>query len=462
MQSTPAPVRYLLRLLRRLVAPLVTFALGGCGGEDLLLPGDLEPALIEVVQGNGQVGRAGAPLQQLLVVRLLDQAGNGIPDRPVTWVVSGGGGTVTPETGSTNQEGFASSEWTLGPAAGPNTLDVVIASVGEVTFRATAGGGGGGSGPSAGRSTVSADPTSIEIETGTSTIRVTVRDDAGTPIAGATVALEASGVGNTLVQPTAPTDADGVAIGTLRSSVPGTKDVAAIVNGSVRINQTAQISVGDAPATRIELLEGDDQTAAPGAEVPIRPAVRVTNDLDQPVAGIEVSFVVTEGGGSATGSSQVTNSDGIARVESWTLGSPGRNTLEARAGSLGGSPVVFEATASSATGGVNRLVFQLPPEDVEEGERFSVEVALVDVNGNVVPRSGIEIYVGLFREGNDVPSNRYMVGERFRDTEDGVAVFELRVVLEGRWRLRALTDELPELGPHGPEPYLFSDPFEVD
>ncbi len=123
---------------------------------------------------------------------------------------------------------------------------------------------------------------------------------------------------------------------------------------------------------------------------------------------------------------------------------------------------MFEATASSATGGVNRLVFQLPPEDVEEGERFSVEVALVDVNGNVVPRSGIEIYVGLFREGNDVPSNRYMVGERFRDTEDGVAVFELRVVLEGRWRLRALTDELPELGPHGPEPYLFSDPFEVD
>ena len=28
-------------------------------------------------------------------------------------------------------------------------------------------------------------------------------------------------------------------------------------------------------------------------------------------------------------------------------------------------------------------------------------------------------------------------------------------------RLRALTDDLPELGPHGPEPYLYSDFFEI-
>jgi hypothetical protein len=32
---------------------------------------------------------------------------------------------------------------------------------------------------------------------------------------------------------------------------------------------------------------------------------------------------------------------------------------------------------------------------------------------------------------------------------------------KGRYRLRALTDDLPELGPHGPEPYLFSRVFEV-
>ena len=28
-------------------------------------------------------------------------------------------------------------------------------------------------------------------------------------------------------------------------------------------------------------------------------------------------------------------------------------------------------------------------------------------------------------------------------------------------RFRVLSDQLPELGPHGPEPFLFSVPFEV-
>lgn len=461
MQSNPAPEWYLLPLLRRLVRPAFAFALGGCGGGDLVLPGDLEPALIEVVQGNRQLGSAGSPLEHSLVVRLLDQAGNGIPDRQVTWLISAGGGTATPATDTTNQAGFASSEWTLGPAAGTNTLEAVISNVGSVTFTATAGGGGGSS-PSVSRSTVSADPTSIEVESGISTIRVTVRDAEGTPIPGAIVTLEASGAGNTLTQPSEPTDGDGVAVGSLRSSVPGTKDVAATVNGSIRIGQTAQVSVGGAPAPQMELLEGDDQSAAPGAPVPIPPAVRVTNDLGQPVPGIEVTFVVTEGSGSVAGSSQTTDSEGIARVDSWTLGSPGPNTLEAQAAGVSGSPVVFEATASFPTAEVHHLVFLVPPEDVEEGERFSVAVALVDVNGNVVPLSGIQIYVGLFPEGSPFPTNRWVEGERFRDTENGVAVFDLRITREGRWRMRALTDELPELGPHGPEPYLFSDVFEVD
>ena len=64
------------------------------------------------------------------------------------------------------------------------------------------------------------------------------------------------------------------------------------------------------------------------------------------IAGFGVTFVVTGGGGSVTGASQTTNSDGVARVGSWTLGSsPGANTLAARAGSLPASPVDFTAVA---------------------------------------------------------------------------------------------------------------------
>jgi hypothetical protein len=333
---------------------------------------------------------------------------------------------------------------------------------------ADAGGGGGvrGRGPSAARSTISADPASVQAVTGTSTIRVTVRDSTGAPVPGATVSLSASGSGNTVTQPEGPTGPDGVATGTLSSTVPGTKDVTATVNGSVRINQAAQVSVALAPvvATRIELVEGDHQRAAPGAEVRVRPAVRVTDALGQPVAGFGVTFVVTGGGGTVTGASQTTNSVGIARVGSWTLGSPGPNRLEAHAGSLNGSPVIFEATASSPAPPAepHHFVFLVPPHDVDEEEPFSVEVALVDAAGNVVPLSGIEVYVGLFREGNDSPSNRLLVGDQVEDTENGVVVFNLQITEEGRYRLRVLSDELPALGPHGPEPWLFSNPFEVD
>jgi hypothetical protein len=67
----------------------------------------------------------------------------------------------------------------------------------------------------------------------------------------------------------------------------------------------------------------------------------------------------------------------------------------------------------------------------------------------------------LFREGSDEPVNAALVGDRFRDTQNGIAVFNLSITDTGRYRIRALSDELPELGPHGPEPWLYSGPFEV-
>jgi hypothetical protein len=225
------------------------------------------------------------------------------------------------------------------------------------------------------------------------------------------------------------------------------------------------------PPERVEEVEGSGQSAPAGDPVAIRPAVRVLDQDGQPVAGYEVKFVVTDGGGSVSGATQQTGADGIARVGDWILGgSPGTNTLEARAGSLTGSPVVFTAEGTATEPepepepeDVDRLVFVTPPPAaVGEDESFRVAVALVDANGEVVPLSGIFIYLGLFEEGEDAPSNDLLTGERFENTQDGIATFDLAVEREGRYRLRALTDDLPELGPHGPEPYLFSEVFEVE
>jgi hypothetical protein len=216
-------------------------------------------------------------------------------------------------------------------------------------------------------------------------------------------------------------------------------------------------------AARIELVEGNGQSATAGSLVPVRPAVKVTDAGGEPVAGVDVTFVVTGGGGTVDGASARTGTDGIARPDGWRLGpTRGTNSLEARAGSLQGNPVVFTAEATAGAG-VDHFVFRLQPHDVDVGERFRVEVAMVDAVGNVVDLSGILIYIGLFEEGSETPVNTRLSGDRFRDTEHGVAVYDgLSINREGRYRIRALSDQLPELGPHGPEPFLFSLVFEVE
>jgi adhesin/invasin len=421
-------------------------------------------ASLVLISGSGQTGDPGTQLPEPLVVRLVDESGNGIPGQAVTWIVATGGGVVDPGTSQTDAEGFASARWTLGPSTGTNTLNAVVSGVGVVGFVANGtngggGGGGGGSGPSASQSTVRAEPTSIQAVNGIATITVTVRDGGGAPVSGASVTLAASGSGNTLTQPAGTTGSDGIATGTLRSSVPGTKVVSATVNGSIQVNQTAQVTVTLAPAARVELLEGDGQTAPAGSAVDVRPAVRVVDDLGQPVAGFGVTFVVTGGGGSVDGASQTTNSDGVARVGpgSWTLGTvPGTNTLEARAGALQGSPVVFTAEGESTP---SRFVFLTQPQNVDEDEVLNpaVQVAVVDAAGNVVPISGIAIRVDLLR-ANGPTANSRLEGVRTVDTVDGVAVFsDLRVNNdENGYRLRASSPDLPGIAP------VVSDAFNVD
>jgi hypothetical protein len=214
-------------------------------------------------------------------------------------------------------------------------------------------------------------------------------------------------------------------------------------------------------AAQIALVEGDSQIAATGAVVPVRPAVRITDANGQPVSGYQVIFVVTGGGGTLLNPSQTTGSDGIARVGAWTLGIPGPNTIEARAGSL--SPVVFHGTALSRAA-VDRFVIVKQPEGVRVNESQAIQVAMVNAAGNVVPISGIEIYLGLFRRGDDgqySAHNDLLVGDRFATTENGVATFQLGVMKVGTYKFRALSDDLPEVGPHGPEPFLFSESFNV-
>ena len=99
------------------------------------------PTALVLVSGDAQTGAVGALLADSLVVRLVDDNGNGVGAKSITWVVGSGGGSADPGTSTTNPNGFAWTRWTLGPSAGSNVLNAVFSGVPSVPFTATAAAG---------------------------------------------------------------------------------------------------------------------------------------------------------------------------------------------------------------------------------------------------------------------------------------------------------------------------------
>jgi protocatechuate 3,4-dioxygenase beta subunit len=193
-----------------------------------------------------------------ITVTVKDASGNPISGATVLLAATGGGNTLTQPGGPTDANGVATGIL-RSTAAGTKTISAMangtaLTQTAQVTVTP---------GPvSASASTVTAAPGSITAGSGTSTITVTVKDANGNPISDASVVLTATGSGSTLTQPAGPTNASGVATGTLSSTVAGTETVSATANGTA-LTQTATITVTtQVPATITHtLLTAGNNTA---------------------------------------------------------------------------------------------------------------------------------------------------------------------------------------------------------
>jgi adhesin/invasin len=88
--------------------------------------------------GDNQAAGVGEPVDTPPAVLVTDQSGNPVSGVSVDFDVTGGGGTVVPGTVVTNASGIAQvTSWTLGPAAGANTLVASASGLGTETFNAT-------------------------------------------------------------------------------------------------------------------------------------------------------------------------------------------------------------------------------------------------------------------------------------------------------------------------------------
>lgn len=96
-------------------------------------------------------------------------------------------------------------------------------------------------------STLTAAPGTLSAG-GTSTITATIKDQDGAPISGVTVIFATTGSGQTLQQPGVPTDANGVATGSITATVSGPRTITAMA-GNVAIQQTAVVQVDPGPSS---------------------------------------------------------------------------------------------------------------------------------------------------------------------------------------------------------------------
>ncbi len=178
--------------------------------------------------------------------------------------------------------------------------------------------------------------------------RVTAAD--GGPVGGVTVVFDVASGGGAVDSASVVTDSAGLAGTTVvLGPTPGSNLFRATVGSLPRVTFTATATPPAGVPASIQKTAGDVQAGTAGTPVAIAPQVRVLDALGTRVAGVQVQFAVTGGGGSVTGGTVTTDTGGYAQVGSWTLGAAGANALAATLPAFPAVPAaVFTATASPA------------------------------------------------------------------------------------------------------------------
>ena len=318
------------------------------------------PATVAAQAGTGQTARVSSvvPVAPAVIVR--DNRGNPVANVAVEFVIGTGGGTLTAATVSTNAAGVATvGSWTLGAAAGIQTLIARVNGLPDVVFSATATPGDAAAitpvntlnrGSIAANAIVTPAPS------------VVVRDAAGNPVAGATVTFSLDDAGSGAVTEAVRTsDANGVAtvgswrVGTVAGTVSGLRvTVTGLDLGANTPLFTATVTAG--PAAALAVAPGASVTqvgvANTGVAVPTPPAVRVTDAFSNPVSGASVLFVPNVGDGTVNGGAPnatiVTGANGIATLADWTIPA-GAAANRVLAASLPALPAIAQVVFTAQT-----------------------------------------------------------------------------------------------------------------
>jgi adhesin/invasin len=401
------------------------------------------PGSMEATAGNEQSATVATPVGTLPAVVVRDEDGNPLGGIPVTFKVTGGGGSLDGATPVTGTDGVATvGGWTLGQKVGANTLEATLSGLdvsgSPVVFTAT-----GTPGPvSSGKSQVSAAPATITASGGSSrsTITVTALDAFDNPIPGLAVTLSATGTGNTLTQPANLTGSNGSTTGLLSATTPGNRVVSAAIAGTA-VTQTATIAVSPgAPSATRSSATVPDGTAGKGTAIEIR--LRDAQDND--VTGQAGAIAVSVSGANSRGSVSASDQGGGRYTATYTPEKAGTDQVQVKVSgtAVPGSPFASAVQAGDADPGSSQAVV---PACVESADLpVTITITAFDAFGNRVTRGGDDFQI------------RVNQGTSFKPNDNGDGTYTTRLNLDiGLFRIDITLDGKPING----SPYQILVPF---
>jgi adhesin/invasin len=253
-------------------------------------------ATVDFVAGTASLSESGLSALPLTVtadgvdtltvtVTIRDTYGNPVGGQAVILTASGGGNVIEDPAGPTNADGIAvgyifsttAESKTIGFEIGGTPADSTV----DVEFVAGSF--------SLSESGIAANPLTVTADGVDETdITVTVRDANGNPVSGSTVTLEVSGSDNDITQPAGLTGSDGIATGTVTSTVAEDKTVSFRVDTNLADSTTAvQFVAGPVNLIESTIAGNRDTVFANGGDT-LTVTVTALDVYGNPVSGRDV------------------------------------------------------------------------------------------------------------------------------------------------------------------------------
>ncbi|MCP4554622.1 MAG: hypothetical protein GY836_04310, partial [Herbaspirillum sp.] len=143
-------------------------------------------------------------------------------------------------------------------------------------------------------------------------VSVVVKDSDGNAVSGSTVVLSASGTGNSITQPVGVTGADGIAIGTVRSTVAEPKTIKAAIGGSTMADSLNVEYVAGVVSPGVSGISSDVGTLTADGSAAATITVTVRDAEGNTVSGSSVVLEASGSGNVITQPVGVTGANGEA------------------------------------------------------------------------------------------------------------------------------------------------------